>query len=807
MSENYLYNEQTPAEEQEIDFKRFFFSLVARWWWFVISVPVCVGIALYFYLSATPVYEIGANLMINDSAKKEFGPDNVLAGLVNPNVSNAFVENEILEMKSYNLIREVVEDLGLNVRYYTTGNFRDIELYKASPIRIVLQNPTIRESLFFYVKKDQHGLILTDPETRESRHVKYGEIVDFNDLRFTIEKTEYEFTQDRITVTLSSFFSVAVKFHAQLNVSLLEKWSNAVRIAVSDNVPARGIDLINAIVEKYNTNGVVNKRMVAASTVDFINKRLFVLDKELGDIESQAEVFKKEHKITDIASDAANVATRKNMVDEELLSVEMDLSLVRSIKDYFIYTGEKEYVLLPEELGLSDASLKDGISKYNELVLKRTKLLNTASEDNPAVIAVNRQLDGMKQNLHTNIRNVESALMVKIGNLEKENQAVNRLLASVPTQEKIYRSISRQQEIKEKLFLFLLQKREEAEIAKLMYQPSAKIIEDPRSSSAPISPKRNMIIMVGLFLGLCLPAGVIILLEMLNNKVQGVEEVEKRIKVPILGVFPHLPADKVATPLNDDFLTRESVNLIREKVNYVVGSKEKGVIMVTSTLPGEGKSQLTSFLAYSYARAGKKVIVVGCDLRNPQMHNYFKIKSEGGGLSGYLAGLGDTDDRNLIHHVEAEFPFDVIFGGPVPPNPMQLVSGPRLGELVDRLKERYDYVLIDTPPVGVLADGFSVAPYVDMSVYIVRAGVMEKNALQLINDFESTGRLKRIGIIVNDVIPSRFAYGYKYGYGYGYGHGYGYGYYYGSYYGDKEANAKKKHPHTHKKKITDPAEN
>ncbi len=535
----------------------------------------------------------------------------------------------------------------------------------------------------------------------------FSDVISFGTYNVSIEKQDSLAREgDEIRVDLLSYKTVTNRVYKQLAVSNLEKNTSAVRLSVKDAIPARGKDILDALIRGYNNNGITDKQLVSSKTVEFINDRLKVINRELGDIESDAEMFKKQNQLTDITSDAAFVMERKKAAGMELLKLATELDVVKSVRDYLDSREGEEFRLLPEQLGLTDESLNSGISKYNEMVLRRGKLLLSARESNPIVTGLEMQLRDMKNNIRLAIANVEKGLDIKIKSLQRESEAVDAKLTSVPTQEKQYRSIARQQELKENLFLFLMQKREESEIAKLMYVPMAKIIENPDAGEGPIAPRKALIMLIGLMLGFALPTGGILIMDMLDTKVRGAEEVEKVVNAPLLGTLPQLPEEKTSIE-SEDWMMSESMQLIRENLNYLIKRKDTPVIMVSSTIPSEGKSLVAAHLASAYARAGKKVIVIGCDLRNPRLNEYFKREGRKG-LSAYLAGMVDAPGM-LVEKVNDNL--HVIFGGTVPPNPTQLIASPRMGELLACLKSEFSCIILDTPPLGILADGFSLSEY------------------------------------------------------------------------------------------------
>lgn len=531
-------------------------------------------------------------------------------------------------------------------------------------------------------------------------------------------------------------------------------------VSLKDAVPARGIAVINMLVKRYNQNGIDNKRIVSEATVEFINERLDVINKELGSIERSAEDFKKTNRLTDITSDAAFVMERKKQAEAELLKLQTELDVLRGIRAAITQKRVEEFTLLPENLGLSDEGLNAGIARYNEMVLRRGKLLQSASESNPIVMGLNTQLRELKKNIQETIANVESSLLIKLKSVEKETDSVNEMLTSVPTQEKQYRAIARQQELKENLFLFLMQKREEAEIAKLIYVATAKIIEDPSAGDAPVEPKKALIMLLGLILGVGIPSGIILLLETLNDKVRSVDEVKRALPFPVLGDIPEL-AKEETTLQKENFSVSESMQVIREKLNYMLGENSCPVLLVTSGVPGEGKTLVAAHLAQAYAKAGRKTLLIGCDLRNPQLHSYLH-KDYSRGLSAYLAGL-EPEWKSLVHSLGDHL--DVLFGGDVPPNPVALLSGERFAKLLTELKKQYDCVVLDTPPVGILADTLTMFKQADACICVTRLNVLPRGMLASLRALENEHHVTNCGVIVNGV--SRRIHYYKYGNGYG----------------------------------------
>lgn len=748
-------------KEEVIDLRELFFKILSHWEWFAIAVPLCVVIAFLVCLVWTPVYKVDTKIMISDSKKGELGQNVMIKELGFIQGGDMFVENEMLELQSRNLMYEVVKELELNVRYIEESFPRDRELYTKTPVRLLIDHPENIQDTVIFVSTDAKGRIEVVNEKKELIYRgNYSGIIPMGDYLISVEKNDSVFQKQNIRIQITSYENTTDDWVQKLHVSALGKNTNALQISIEDAVPERGVHLLNTLIRCYNDRGMNDRQLISTKTVEFINERLNIINRDLGTIENDAERFKKEHRLTDITADAELVMERKKKAGAELLKLQTELAVVQSIYNFLNQDPVEEFRLLPENLGLTDAALNSGISQYNEMVLRRSKLLMTANEGNPLVINVSNQLRDLKENIGIAIYNVEKNQQIKIQSLMQENRSVDKMLSSVPTQEKQYRAIARQQELKENLFLFLMQKREETEIAKLMYVPAAKIIENARGSKYPVSPRKKLVLLAGLIMGFVIPIGLVLLYEALDVKVRKPEEVERIVKSPVLGGLPELPEGKTDI-FEKNFIMSESMQMIREKLSYMIRQDSCPVIMVSSTIASEGKSLVSAHLAQAYAQAGKKVIVIGCDLRNPQLSLYFK-RDNLRGLSAYLAGL-TMDPEELIVKI-SEY-LHVLLGGVVPPNPTQLLSGPEMEKLLEYLKIRYDCIILDTPPLGIVADGFSISKYTDACVYIVRANVLYKDALRKIVRLEQEKRLRNMAIVVNGIKVESRTYGYGYGYG------------------------------------------
>ena len=426
MKTNNQENNLLQTEEEEyFDLRAFFYKLLARWWWFAISVPLCVGFALYICFSSTPVYKVGAKVMISDSKKGELGVNPMLKELGFLQ-GNMLVENEIVELMSKNLVMDVVKELELNIDYTRRKMLREEKLYRSTPIKVLVDIPrNIKDTTIYVMLESANKIKVYDADKNLAFEGKYSTAIPMGGYNIAIEKSDsLASVGDEIRVDIISYESATTKFHKQLEVALLEKNTSAVQVLLKETNPEKGKDFLYTMIRRYNENGIGDKQLVSAKTVDFINERLRVINQELGDIENDAESFKKAHQLTNIASDAAFVMERKKVTEAELLKLEMEMEVVKSVRAYLEGNEGEEFRILPERLGLSDEALNSGISKYNELVLRRGKLLLSARESNPIVTGLEMQLRELKKSILSAIANVEKGMDIKIANLERESQQV-----------------------------------------------------------------------------------------------------------------------------------------------------------------------------------------------------------------------------------------------------------------------------------------------------------------------------------------------------------------------------------------------
>ena len=577
---------------------------------------------------------------------------------------------------------------------------------------------------------------------------------------------------------------VAKGYCNSLSIAPTSKTTSVAVISLKNSSLQRGQDFINQLLEMYNRNTNNDKNEIAQKTAEFIDERIGIISKELGSTEANLESFKRDAGITDLTSEA-QIALAGN-AEYEKKSVE-NRTQISLVNDLCKYLRGNEYEVLPSNVGLQDAALIGAIERYNEMLIERKRLLRTSTENNPTIVNLDTSIRAMKANVQATLEGTLQGLMITKESLDREASRYSRRISNAPGQERAYVSIARQQEIKAGLYLMLLQKREENAIALAATANNAKIIDEAIADDIPVSPKRSMIYMIALILGVGIPVGIIYLIELTKFKIEGRADVEKLTSVPVVGDIP-LTDEKndkngsIAVFENKNNLMSETFRNIRTNLQFMLDNDQK-VILVTSTVSGEGKSFVSSNLAISLSLLGKKVVIVGLDIRKPGLNKVFQLSNKEKGITQYLSNP-ETDLMELVQPSDVNKNLFILPGGTVPPNPTELLARNGLDRAIETLKKNFDYVILDTAPIGMVTDTLLIGRIADLSVYVCRADYTHKAEYTLINELSFEKKLPNLCTVINGVDLKKRKYGYYYGYGkygkhYGYGKRYGYGYGYG----------------------------
>ena len=791
------------ADDKEIDIKELLFKYLIHWPWFVGTVVACL-IAAYVYLYvATPVYNISATVLIKDD--KKGGSSNNVGGLDELGLnglitSSQSIDNEIEVLRSKTLVKEVVSYLNLYVTYQDEDLIPSKELYKTSPVQVNM-TPQEAEKL----KKDIVVEMVVQPQGSLDVNVK----MDDREIQKHFEKLPAILPTDRgtisffqatdsipvegassvqgarhITATISCPMNVARGYCGNLVIVPTSQTTSVVTVSLKNSSLRRGQDFINQLLEMYNRNTNNDKNEIAQKTAEFIDERIGIISKELGSTEADLETFKRDAGITDLSSDAQIALSGNAEYEKKQVENRTQISLVEDLKRYLSHS---EYEVLPSNVGLKDAALATQIDRYNEMLIERKRLLRTSTESNPAIVNLDTSIRATKANVQATIEGTLQGLFITKADLDREAKRYMRRISDAPGQERRYVSIARQQEIKAGLYLMLLQKREENAIMLAATANNAKIIDEAIADDFPVFPKRGIIYLVALVLGFVIPVAVIFLIDLTKFRVEGHADVEKLTSVPIVGDIPltnekNAKDGSIAVFENQNNLMSETFRNIRTNIQFMLQNDRK-VILVTSTVSGEGKSFTSANLAISLSLLGKKVVIVGLDIRKPGLNKVFSLSSKEKGITQYLSNP-EMDLMSLVQPSDVNKNLFILPGGTVPPNPTELLARDGLDKAIDMLKNNFDYVILDTAPVGMVTDTLLIGRVADLSVYVCRADYTHKAEYTLINELSHEQKLPNLCTIINGVDLKKRKYGYYYGYGkyskhYGYGKRYGYGYGYG----------------------------
>ena len=786
--------------EEQINIQEILFRYLIHWPWFVVSVIVCVALAWGYLRLTTPVYNISATVLIKD--EKKGGGANMSSELEKMGLngfvsSSSNIENEIEVLKSRTLAREVVSSLGLFVTYMDEDKFPNKELYRTSPVLVSL-TPQEADRLPQTMEID----MLLQPAGAMDVQVKVGK----KEYRKHLEKLPAVFPTDEGTVaffanndTLSSLrpesvtterhitayinrpFAVAKGYAGSLSITPTSKATSVVTVSLKNSNTQRGKDYIDKLLEMYNINANNDKNEVAQRTAEFIDERIDIISKELGSTERDLENFKRSAGITDLTSEAQIALTGNVEYEKKRVENQTQINLVMDLKKYLQGSG---YEVLPANVGLQDAGVAGAIDRYNEMVAERKRLLRTSTESNPAIVNLTTSIRAMRSNIQTTLDATLKGLEITKADLIREASRYSRRISDAPTQERQFVSIARQQEIKSGLYLMLLQKREENAIVLAAIANNAKIIDEAQADSTPISPKRMTIFLAALVFGIGIPVGVIYLIGLTKFKIEGRADVEKLTSLPVVGDIP-LADEKtgaIAVFENQNNLMSETFRNVRTNLQFML-ENGKNVILVTSTVSGEGKSFISANLAISLSLLGKKVVIVGLDIRKPGLNKVFNLPKKEYGITQFLTN-STVNLMDLVHHSDINKNLYILPGGTVPPNPTELLARDGLEKAVEILRKNFDYVILDTAPVGMVTDTLLIGRVADLSVYVCRADYTRKTEFTLINELAENNKLPNLCIVINGLDLQKKKYGYYYGYGkygkyYGYGKRYGYGYGYG----------------------------
>ncbi len=772
-----------PTYENEISIREHVERYTRFWYVFLLAVVISLIAAKIYLRYTTSTYLSQATVIIKDEKEgngiAELAAFSQLGGILR-RFGNNKIENELAIFNSRRIIGEAINTLDLNVTYESIGTIKTTELYKKRPF--VLRYLNIVDSMNHIVPqlritpKSVTEFELEVLNSEKSSMYKFGEKVDLSFGQITVlpevsEEMLENYFGKAILVTYRDPEKEASSYQKRLKVNNEIQNSNVVVISLESAVPEKAEDFINELIYQYNKDAINDRGQVAKKTSDFIDSRLEIITRELDSVEGDKETFKSNNRLTDIEAEAQLVLQSASEFEKRQFDINTQLELANTMVDYLEKSSPND--LLPSNIGLDSEEVSQSINNYNALILQRNRLLKTSTAKNPVVVNINQQLEGIRTNVLNSLKNSAEGLKIAMRELNFQESSLNQKLTKVPTQEKIYRGIERQQMIKEQLYLFLLQQREEASISLAVTAPKAKVVDEAITSVLPVAPNKPLIYLGAGLAGLLIPFLFLYSRYLLNNQVMERRDLERALPgINLIGEVPKLKRDESELiQMNDRSILAESFRILRTNLQYLFISKldkehKANTLFVTSTIKGEGKTFVAFNLALTVALTGKKVVLVGADIRNPQLHRYIPENEKNHiGLTEYIIDeslnvqdviTASSDNQNL----------DIVLSGAIPPNPAELLMLERTQNFFEELKTLYDFIVVDTAPSMLVADTILINKMADVTLYVVRANYTEKRLLEFPKDAVEDKRLNNVALVLNGVSMNNFGYGNKYGYSY-----------------------------------------
>lgn len=775
-----------------------FILCLAKWYWFVISLAILLGAATIYLLKTPPVYTRSASLLIKEDGKS--GSGNEAAGVlgdIDIFRTSTNINNEMLSMQSPAVMYEVVRRLHLDVNYTTDGRFYDPVIYGSdNPYEVSFFDLGDAESASFTLRPDKDGQVKLTDFTRNGEEADGDAVTALNDTvqtpvgRLLVNaRPGSTAAQQMVFVSRISMQDATADYSSRLSVALNDEKSTVVNLTLQDVCTQRAEDVLNTLISVYNENWVKDKNQIAVSTSMFINERLGVIERELGNVDEDISSYKSENLLPDVQAAASMYMAESSETNAKIQTLNTQLSMTRYVRSYLTGASSRNQ-LLPANSGIENSGIEKQIAEYNTLQLRRNDLVANSSETNPLVVDMDHSLHALRDAIIRTLDNYVTTLNTQLRALQQSARQTTARIAANPSQGKYLLSVERQQKVKESLYLFLLQKREENELSQAFTAYNTRVIMPPSGSMAPTAPAKKNILLIAFVVGLIVPVAVIFLRESMNTRIRGRKDLDA-LTLPFVGEIPQAAtkkkgtSDKKSTENNPIVvhegsrdIINEAFRVLRTNLEFMTDKEQhSNVIVVTSFNPGSGKSFLAMNIAVSLAIKQKKVLVIDGDMRHGSTSAY--IGSPQTGLSNYLSGhVNNLKDIIVTDARHANLQFLPV--GTIPPNPTELLFSDRLKQLIDTVRSQYDYIFIDCPPIEMVADTQIIEQLADRTLFVVRTGLLERSMLPELQRIYDEKKYKNMALILNGTVGSGGHYGYRYGYRYGYHYGYGSGSYYGS---------------------------
>ncbi|KAA8482022.1 capsular exopolysaccharide synthesis family protein [Arcticibacter tournemirensis] len=776
-------NKAESRKDENDELKLFLSKLLSQWPLFILSILTCLGIGILFLRYKTPVYKIAAKLLVEDQQKggAGMGTSEMFSDLGTLFNTKSNVDNEAEILRTRSLVEEIVRNLKLNVRYYKKGTFKNLELYDAPfNVELISVKDTVLTTTFEVTDSSSGEYVLSyeDRQTGDeiSKKYRYDQafiIDDIGTLKITKNAQFRGSEANDYIFTIASFDQTVASIRAQLAVAVTNKQVSTIDLTLEYPIPKKGEEILTEVINSYIKLNLRNRNEIADSTIAFIENRLLVVSRELGDIEGNIQKFKQTKGLADISEQSKLLVGSSSEYIKRISDIETQLNITEALLGYLKDESRNKRVV-PSSVLPEDPVFAGLVERYNNLVLEKERHLLSSTEDNPVIRNLVQRIMSLRNDMLSNLNSTAQSLRITKQQLNQNAGQIQGQIKAVPSQERTYLDLARQQEIKQELYVYLLQKREETAISKTANLANTRLIDAAKSETAPFSPKRGVLLLMSLAFGLALPVGWIYLNEILNNRIQNKKEIEYLTSIPIIGEISHNSSEEnVVVIKNSRSPISEQFRALRTNLPFFMASDATcQTILLTSSMSGEGKSFIATNLGAALALSGKKVAMLELDLRKPKLSQNLGVVGKYG-FTNYIID-NNVKESDIISATWVNENLFVVSAGPIPPNPAETILNSRMDSLIKYLKDQFDFIILDAPPIGLVSDAQLLSKYADLSLYIVRQRITYKDQLMIANELYDNGKFGKMAIVVNDISKSK-------GYGYGYGYGYAYGYSYGEY--------------------------
>ena len=764
--------------QEEINIQGMIEPFLRKWQWFVLSVVMVLFLTFIFLKIKSPIYKISSTILIKEAKSSGGGKDDLAMGLLGElsvfgGMGSNSVENELEILKSKKLMRDVVLKNNLQTSVYVLESLGKKEVYKdKSPIVVRIINENLEEKypekpIQLNIKGD--AVELVSKELSNSLKTQFGREIKLPAVTFVIDKNknfrpEKDLDYNHLEISLASIDSRVSKLQEEYSVNLADKKATVIALNINVENIEKGKDILNELVKSYNADAIEDKDITTKKTLEFIDERIKLISEELGQVENKKQDFKQKNKLSDIDTEVKLGLETNADARKKQLEVETQMNINKALLNSVVHLNGNS--LLPINTGVESAEINSGIDAYNRLVLDKNRLLENATDQHPAVAELNKQIQELKKNIINTLNKNKQSLEIANSEYATELAKIDGKISKVPYLEKIFRNIERTQQIKENLYLLLLQKREESAISLNISAPKARVVDVAYASEKPIAPKKIIYYIGALMLGLLVPFLIIYLRRLLNDKIITKQDLERLVKDNILVELPSIPKNgSELVGINDLSSMAEAFRILITNLKFKLPNREDGrVVLVTSTVKGEGKTFVSINTALTLAGGKSRVVIIGADIRNPQLQRYERESRRLKGLTEYLHG--DLDVQEIIHQFPNNANMDIIYSGMIPPNPTDLLTNGRFGTLIEELRQDYQYIIIDSAPLLLVPDTLLIADTADATIYVSRSKHTKNDLIEFANKNIREHKIHNVGFILNDVNKHFFSYGHKYSYGY-----------------------------------------